>query len=295
MVGAHRAVDQGDLTPASLVPILHAIILGITQGLSEFLPISSSGHLILVPWLFGWDELTRNPELNKSFDVALHVGTFVGAMAYFRLDVARIVASAVGSLRRRKVETPDERLAWLLALSTLPAALVGVLFESVIEEHLGAPWVIGVMLILFGLVLWVADRLVERREIGEFGLRDAVLLGCAQAAALQPGVSRSGGTISMARALGFSRDAAARLSFLMSLPIIGGAGLYKGVKLFAGDGIPPGFGGAFLWGTVAAGVTGFGAVWLLLRYVRTKSFAPFVWYRLAAGLAVLALSATTTR
>ena len=276
------------------MPVLHAIILGITQGLSEFLPISSSGHLILVPWLFGWDELTRNPELNKSFDVALHMGTFVGGMAYFRLDVARIVAGAVGSLRRRKVETPDERLAWLLLLSTLPAALVGVLLENVIEERLGDPWLIGVMLIVFGLVLWVADRLAERREIGEFGVRDALLLGAAQAAALQPGVSRSGGTISMGRALGFSRDAAARISFLMSLPIIGGAGLYKGLKLFAfgGEGIPPGFGGAFLWGTLAAGVTGFGAVWLLLRYVRSRSFAPFIWYRILAGATVLLLTPT---
>ena len=274
------------------MPILHAIILGITQGLSEFLPISSSGHLIIVPWLFGWEELTANPELNKSFDVALHVGTFVGAMAYFRLDVARIVAAAVGSMRRRSVETPDEKLAWLLVLSTVPAALVGVLFEGVIEENLGEPWLIGVMLIVFGLVLWVADRLAERREIGELRMRDALLLGAAQAAALQPGVSRSGGTISMGRALGFTRDAAARLSFLMSLPIIGGAGVYKGVKLFAGDGIPPGFEGAFLWGTLAAGVTGFGAVWLLLRYVRTRSFAPFIVYRIAAGLAVLTLSAT---
>jgi undecaprenyl-diphosphatase len=273
------------------VPILHAIVLGITQGLSEFLPISSSGHLILVPWLFDWQELTRNPELNKTFDVALHIGTFVGAVAYFRLDIARIVGSALRSVRRRKVETPDERLAWLLVLSAIPGALTGALLDSFIEKHLGQPWLIGLMLIVFGAVLLAADRLVERRDIGEFGLRDAALMGLAQAAALQPGVSRSGVTISMGRALGYTRDAAARISFLMSLPIIGGAGLYKGLKVFGGDGIPAGFGPAFAWGMLASAITGFAAVWLLLRYVRTRSFTPFVAYRFLAGAAVLVVAA----
>jgi undecaprenyl-diphosphatase len=273
------------------VPILHAIVLGITQGLSEFLPISSSGHLILVPWLFDWQELTRNPELNKTFDVALHIGTFVGAVAYFRHDIARIVTSAMRSVRRRRVETADERLAWLLVLSAIPGALTGALLDSFISEHLGQPWLIAVMLILFGAVLWAADRLAERRDIDEFGFRDAAVMGLAQAAALQPGVSRSGVTISMGRALGYTRDAAARISFLMSLPIIGGAGLYKGLKVFAGDGIPAGFGPAFAWGMLASAVTGFAAVWLLLRYVRTRSFAPFVAYRFLAGAAVLLIVA----
>ena len=226
--------------------------------------------------------------------MALHVGTFVGAAAYFRTDIARIVASAVRTLRRRRIETPDERLAWALALSVVPGAVTGVVLEGFIEDHLGAPWLIGVMLIVFGVVLWLADRLPEKREIGEFGMRDALLMGVAQAAALQPGVSRSGATISMGRALGYTRDAAARVSFLMSLPIIGGAGLYKGFKVLGpgGAGIPPGFGGAFVWGMIAAGVTGFAAVWLLLRYVRSRSFTPFVWYRFAAGAAVLTLAAT---
>jgi undecaprenyl-diphosphatase len=244
----------------------------------------------LVPWLFNWTELTRNPELNKTFDVALHVGTFVGAIAYFRSDIARLAGAVVRSVRRRAVETPDERLAWLLALSALPGAATGALLEGVIQDNLGKPWLIAVMLMVFGLVLLAADRLPEKREIGEFGLRDAVLMGVAQASALQPGVSRSGVTISMGRYLGYTRDAAARISFLMSLPIIGGAGLYKGLKL-AGDGIPPGFGPAFAWGMAASAVTGFAAVWLLLRYVRTHSFRPFVVYRFAAAALVLAVTA----
>ena len=274
------------------MPILHAIVLGITQGLSEFLPISSSGHLIIVPWLFRWTELTQNPDLNKTFDVALHVGTFVGAVAYFRVDLVRLAGAGIRSIVRRSVDGPDERLAWLLLLSAVPGAAVGALLENVIEEHLGEPWLIAVMLAVFGLVLLACDRLVERREAGSFGLRDAALMGLAQAAALQPGVSRSGATISMGRALGFGRDAAARISFLMSLPIIGGAGLYKGAKLAAGSGIPPGFGPAFAWGMAASAVTGFAAVWLLLRYVRTRTFRPFVAYRLAAAAVILAVTLT---
>ena len=260
------------------MPILHALVLGIVQGLSEFLPISSSGHLVLVPWFFDWEELTRNPDLNRSFDVALHVGTFVGAAAYFWGDMWRLA-------------TRNRRLGGLLLLSAVPAGVVGVLLDSLVEDQLQAVWLIGVMLVVFGVVLQWADRLPGTRYEGEFGVREAVLMGGAQALALQPGVSRSGATITMGRWLGFGRDAAARLSFLMSLPIIGGVGVYKGVDIFVlGDGIPAGFGAAFAWGMLASAVTGFAAVWVLLRLVRTRSFTPFVVYRVALGLAVLALS-----
>jgi undecaprenyl-diphosphatase len=176
-------------------------------------------------------------------------------------------------------------------LSAVPGALTGAVLESVIQDNLGKPWLIGVMLIVFGLVLGAADRLPEGRPVGEFGVRDAMFMGLAQAGALQPGVSRSGVTISMGRWLGYTRDAAARISFLMSLPIIGGAGLYKGLKLAGGSGIPAGFGPAFAWGMAASAVTGFAAVWLLLRYVRSRSFAPFVAYRVVIGAAVIALAA----
>ncbi len=278
------------------IPVVHAIVLGITQGLAEFLPISSSGHLILVPWLFGWTELTgeANADLNKTFDVALHVGTVLGALVYFRRDLARLAVAGLGSIRRRTIRTTDERLAWLLLLSSIPGAIVGASFEDIINRELGRIWLIAVMLIVFGLVLAVVDRLPGTRPETAYGPKDALVMGLAQAAALSPGVSRSGITITAGRFLGFERDAAARLSFLMSMPITGGAALYKGAEL-AADGLPPGTAGAFLWGIVASGVTGIAAVWLVLRVVRTRSFLPFVVYRVLAGLAVLAVLASPLR
>ncbi|MGH9226566.1 MAG: undecaprenyl-diphosphate phosphatase [Acidimicrobiales bacterium] len=280
---------------AAGIPIVHAVVVGIVQGLTEFFPVSSSGHLILVPWLFGWRELTANPDLKKTFDVALHLGTFIGAAAYFSPDLRRFAKAAVTSIRRRQVETTDERLAWLLLLSSLPGAAVGAGLESLIEDELGREWVIAVMLIVFGLVLAAADRNRGTRTSDEFGVRDAAAMGLAQALALSPGVSRSGVTISAARWRGFDRDSATRLSFLMSLPIIGGAALYRGVKVMAEGGLPDGTGGAFLAGTVASAVTGAFAVWGTIRFVRNRSFAPFVVYRLAAGAAVLGVLATRFR
>jgi undecaprenyl-diphosphatase len=279
------------------VPILHAVVLGITQGLSEFLPISSSGHLILVPWLFRWNDFAGagGADLNKTFDVALHLGTFAGAVVYFRRDLAIFARAGLRSIRDRAVEGDAARMAWLLVISAVPGALVGALFESTINDSLGKPWLIGAMLVVFGLVLVAADRLGGHREANDFRLRDALTMGVAQAVALQPGVSRSGVTITAARWLHFDRDAAARLSFQMSLPIIGGAGAYKGFEVMRGGGIPSGFGAAFAWGTVASAVTGFAAVWGLLRVVRTRSFAPFVAYRVLAGVAVLGLLATNLR
>ena len=260
--------------------ILHAIILGIVQGLSEFLPISSSGHLILVPWALGWEEL--GADLKRTFDVALHMGTFVGVLIYFRADVWRLL-------------TRDRRMGWLLVLASVPAAITGALLDSLVEDSLADEWLIGVMLIVFGLVLWWADRLPERMEERAFGVRSAVLMGLAQAAALQPGVSRSGVTMSMGRWLGFRRDAAARISFLMSLPIIAGAGLYKGLDVASEGGIPAGMGPPFFWGTLASAITGFFAVWGLLRLVRHTSFFPFVVYRVLIGAGVIALSASAVR
>ncbi|MFP5319800.1 MAG: undecaprenyl-diphosphate phosphatase [Acidimicrobiia bacterium] len=277
------------------IPVLHAIVLGVVQGLTEFIPISSSGHLILVPWLFGWDELAANPDLKKTFDVALHIGTFVGGAAYFAPDLRRFAKAGLRTFGKRRAETTDERLAWLLLLSSIPGAAAGALLEGFIEEELGREWLIAVMLIVFGLVLAVADRATGKRSSEEFGVRDAALMGLAQAMALSPGVSRSGATITAGRWLGFERDAAARLSFLMSLPIIGGAAAYRGVKVLLGDGLPAGTEGAFVAGIVASGITGAAAVWGTLRFVRRRSFQPFVIYRLAAGAAVLGLLATRFR
>jgi len=275
------------------LPVLHAIVLGIVQGLSEFLPISSSGHLLIVPWLFGWKELLgpQHADLNNSFDVALHIGTFVAVVAYFREDLARLFASAMSSIRHRRVANADERLVWLLVVASIPAATIGLVLDSALEGHSGGFVLLGAMLIVFGIVLFACDRLRARRDIDSFRTRDAVLMGMAQAVALQPGVSRSGATISMGRGLGFDRDAAARISFLMAIPITGGLGVYKAIKVFViGDGLPPGFAAPFLWGTIASAVTGFFAVWGMLRLIRSRSFAPFVIYRVIAGTAVIALA-----
>lgn len=278
------------------MPILHAIVLGVTQGLSEFLPISSSGHLLLVPWLFGWrDFVGPAADLEKTFDVALHLGTLVGAVAYFWGDLRAFATAGVRSIATRRIDDDTTRMAWLLLISAIPGAVVGGLFDSWIADHLGQVWLIGVMLIVFGLVLLLADRLRGYRPATEFGLRDAVVMGAAQALALQPGVSRSGFTITAGRWLRFDRDAAARISFLMAIPITAGAALYKGAKLVADGGIPPGFGGAFFWGVVTSGITGFVAIWGTLRYVRTRTFTPFVVYRVALGIAVLALAASSFR
>ncbi len=299
------------------MPILHAIVLGLVQGLSEFLPISSSAHLEVVPWLLGWDDFAARPDLEITFDVALHVGTFVGAVAYFRHDVVRLARGGVNALRARRVatevavsevsvppargastgpeESDDGRLAWLLIASSVPAALVGGLFGEVFAGIGETKWLVGVLLAGFGLVLLWADRLGGDRGAEDFSMRDALTMGVAQALALQPGVSRSGVTITAARRLGFRREAAARLSFLMSLPVIAGAALYKGLDLLVAGGIPAGFGGAFAWGVATSAITGWAAVWGTLRLVRTRTFTPFVIYRALAGAAIVAVAITGWR
>jgi undecaprenyl-diphosphatase len=288
------------------VPILHAIVLGIVQGLSEFLPISSSGHLLLAPWAFGWHDFAGNADLEKTFDVALHLGTLIGAIAYFRADIVTLVkagllpnrapAAVTAGTLAADHPTPDteRRLAWLLLLSCIPGGITGALLESPIEDHLGQIWLIGVMLIVFGMILYWADHLAGDRAITDFRMRDALLMGTGQALALSPGVSRSGVTISIGRKLGFDRDAAARLSFLMGLPIIAGAVVLKLGKQFA-RGFPSGFAAPFAWGIVASGVSGYLAVWGVLRIIRTRSFTPFVVYRMIVGVLVLAVYTTGLR
>jgi undecaprenyl-diphosphatase len=276
------------------MPILHAIVLGLVQGLSEFLPISSSGHLLLVPWLFGWDDF-ESAGVEKAFDVALHIGTVVAAIFYFRKDLVVYVREGLRLVvRRERPTTPEGRLAWLLLLSTVPAAAVGAVLEPWIDERLGTPVIIAISLIVFGLALAWADRSVGQRKVEGFGVRDAVLVGAAQALALNPGTSRSGITMTAARRLGFDRDAAARLSFLMMIPVTGGAIAFKLVKL-AADGIPEGLLAPMLVGIVTSGISGWLAVWGTLRLVRTRSFNPFVIYRLGLGLLVLVVAAAGWR
>jgi undecaprenyl-diphosphatase len=279
-----------------LTTVLQAIVLGITQGLTEFAPVSSSGHLILMPWLFHWSIL-NNETLNKTFDVALHAGTFVGAATYFRKEIAKYLAAWVRSIRRRSIETVDERLAWYIIAATIPGGLAGAAFEDVIDRDLGQPWLIAIMLALFGVVLYVVDRRSRQaKTIDDLRFRQAMFIGLVQALALQPGVSRSGVTITAARGLGLTRDAAARFSFLLSLPIIGGAAMFKGVKLLTGsEPFPSGFTGPFVWGMVASAVSGLLVIWALLAYLRRRSFAPFVLYRLAVAVFVLSVIASGLR
>jgi undecaprenyl-diphosphatase len=273
---------------------LQALLLGVVQGLTEFLPISSSGHLILVPWLLDFRYLEEHPDFNKTFDVAVHVGTLVAVLIYFRVEIGNLTRAFLRSAWRRKVETQDERLAWLIALATVPAALAGAALADTIEEDLGEPWQIAILLAVFGALLALADRLPQRRAMEGIGWRSALGIGIAQTAALAPGVSRAGVTITAARALGITRDDAARFSFLLLAPVVAGAALFKGADVIR-DGLPAGSGGPILVGVVASAISGLGAIWVLLRYVRSHSYAVFAWYRIAVAAVIMLLIATSAK
>jgi len=278
-----------------VLPNWQALVLGIVQGLTELLPISSSGHLILVPWLFDWDYLETHDEFNQTFDVALHVGTLVAVVFYFWEDVKTLVSAWVGSVRRRRIESPHERIAWFVAIATVPAAAVGALGEGFIAEHLGEPWQIAILLAFFGVLLWVADRTPPRRQMSDLGLGTAVAVGFAQSLALMPGVSRSGITITAARFLGLDRDSAARFSFLLLIPIVFGASLWEGVNdVLLGD-LPPGSAGPFVVGMLASAASGLVAIWGLLGYVRRHDYTIFVVFRLAVAALILLLIAANIR
>jgi undecaprenyl-diphosphatase len=272
-----------------------AFTLGIVQGLTELLPISSSGHLILVPWLAQWEFLERNDEFNQTFDVALHLGTLVAVVIYFRTTIADLVRAWLRSVRKRRSDSPEERVAWVIAIATIPAAIVGALGEEFIADELGEPWQIAILMAVFAVVLWIADRTTPRRVPDELGTRGALALGLAQTLALAPGVSRSSVTISAARFLGLDREAAANVSFLLLVPITLGAVVWKGVTdVLLGD-LPPGWGGPFLVGTIAAAGSGLLAIWALLAYVRRHTYTVFVVYRLVVAALVLFLIATGVR
>jgi len=258
--------------------LFHAAALGALQGFTEVLPISSSAHLILVPWLFNW------PESGLTFDVALHLGTFLALSIYFWRDVIEIAFSFFDVLATRKLNTPARRLPFLIIAATVPAAVVGKLFEHQIEEIFRSnQLLIASILVLFGLLLGGADYF-GRKRVALDGIKPAgaLTIGLMQCLALLPGVSRSGITITAALMLGFTRESAARFSFLISLPIVAGAALLKSVELFKG-GIPAGEGLPMLVGITFSAVTGYISVAFLLRFVQKRSLAPFVWYRVVAG------------
>ena len=266
--------------------VFQALVMGIVQGLTEFLPVSSSGHLVVVPYLFGW----RDPFLNSlAFSVMLHLGTLVALLAYFREDWARLIPAGLAALRDRSFRgDADRRLAWLLVASTIPAALVGLLFNDLIEDQFRQIGLVAVMLVVGGVILFVADRVGRRsRAIADVTFPVAIGIGAAQALALIPGISRSGISISAGRLAGLDREAAARFAFLMATPITAGAGLFEARKLVTGESGVDIAVGPMAVGMVAALLSGLAAIHFMLRYLRTRSLDVFVWYRFALAAVVL--------
>jgi undecaprenyl-diphosphatase len=273
--------------------VFQAILIGVLQGLTEFIPVSSSAHLELAPWLFGWDEGGLVGSL--AFDVFLHLGTLVALLGYFWRDWVRLIGAFIASLRERRIgPDPDRRLAWLLALATVPAALIGFVGEDLIDEvlHGGSDAVrlaIAGFLVVGGIALLAADRLgARRRELTDVGPGTALAVGFSQALALLPGISRSGATITAALALGLTRESAARFSFLLATPITVGAGLYGSRHLLeeahtASEWLA--IGGGF----VAAAIAGVLAIGFLLAWLRDRSVAVFTVYRIGFAAVVVAL------
>ena len=280
---------------AEALPNWQALVLGLVQGATELLPISSSGHLILVPWLADWEYLKENDAFNQTFDVSLHLGTLIAVVLYFWEDIVRLGAAWFRSFRRRRIETADERIAWYVAAATVPAAIVGAVGENLIAENLGEPWQIAILLALFGGLLYLADRRPETKDMGQIGLKAAVGVGLAQTLSLMPGVSRSGITITAGRFLGLDRDSAARFSFLLLVPITFGAVAYKGVGDVVLADLPPGMTGPFVVGSLASLASALVAISALLGYVRRHDYSVFVVYRVLVAAIVLLLIATGVR
>jgi undecaprenyl-diphosphatase len=272
-----------------------AFTLGIVQGFTELLPISSSGHLILVPWLADWHYLETHTTFNKTFDVALHLGTLVAVVVYFWSDVVRLTVAAFRALWKRRIDNEDERIVWYVLAASIPAALAGALGEEVFEKHFGQPWQIAIFLAVFGIVLWLADRRPERHDFNDLTFKSTLAIGLSEILALMPGVSRSGITISTGRFLDLTRDAAARFSFLMLIPIVLGAVLYSGLKHVVLNPLPAGSKGPFVIGTIAAAGAGLIAIDALLGYVRRRDYSPFVLYRIAVAIAIFAIIASGVR
>ena len=273
-----------------------ALILGVVQGLTEFFPISSSGHLELVPWLFGWGDL-GGEAVGTAFDASLHLGTLAAVVFATRRQLWSLVREGVKypfAARSERATHVTGRLAWLYVLTAVPAAVVGALFDDVISEALGGPVIVAFSLIVFGAVLWWADRRSGARSATDLGVRDAWLIGAAQVLALNPGTSRSGITISAMRALGFARTEAVQMSFVIGVPIIAGAGVWKTVGLIV-DGLPDGLGQAMVIGITAAAVTGWLAINALQRLAARSNFNAFVIYRVVLALVVLNLALTGLR
>jgi undecaprenyl-diphosphatase len=266
--------------------LFEAIVLAIIQGITEFLPVSSSAHLNLAPYLFHW------PDPGLTFDIALHFGTLIAILIYFYKDWVQIIGQAFGFRAGTDVELGrNKNLLWLLVIGTIPGGIAGLLLEKYAETTLRSPILTGAMLIVFGLIMWMAERVgSKRRDIAAVNLRDAVLVGCSQALAIVPGVSRSGSTISAGMLLGLDRVTAARFSFLLSTPIIAGAALSAAHKLHKEGGIPPGMKTPMVVGVIVSAIVGAGVIALFLNFLRRRTLFPFVIYRVIFGIIVVALA-----
>jgi len=269
-----------------VLDFIKAVLLGILQGLTEFLPISSSAHLRIFPELFGWGDP------GAAFTAVIQIGTELAVLIYFRKDIWRIGSSWVGSLYEPELRgAVDSRMGWYIIAGSLPIVILGVLLKDVIEQDFRNLWVIGTTLIVLGVILGVADRVGRTdRAIDDMSLKHAVLLGLAQACALVPGVSRSGATISMGRLLGYDREAATRFAFLLAIPAVVGAGLFELPEIQGGDNAYGPW--PTLVATIVSFVVGYAAIAWLLHYVSTRSYLPFVVYRIGLGGLTLLLVAT---
>jgi undecaprenyl-diphosphatase len=280
--------------------ILQAILLGIVQGATEFIPISSSAHLIIIPWLFGWND----PALTSlTFDVALHLGTLIAVLVYFAKDWVRLITAWFASVKERRIgNDPDRRLAWFVVIGTIPGGVAGVLLEKKIEglfHQVGQPIqpaamiAMAIIIALLGSALLLADRLAKHtQDTKGLSLKQVIIIGCAQALAVFPGVSRSGSTITAGLALGLKREDAAKFSFLLSAPIVAGAGLKSLYEIFSGlktGAIASGELILFPIGVIAAAISGFLCIRFLLNYLQKHPIDIFVYYRW--GLAVLVVIA----
>ncbi len=263
--------------------LLEAIILGIVQGFTEFLPISSSAHLIVLPWMLGWQG-TLVDSLN--FDVALHAGTLVAILAFFWRDWLDLLRKFFGGIGNGSWKTGEGRMVWFIVLATIPAGILGVKYEHVVEESFRNPLLIAASLIAVSLVMWVADRFSAKTAgLDRMTLGHALIIGCAQATALVPGVSRSGSTIIAGLFAGYTRESAARFSFLLSTPVIAGAAILKlhKLRLAPGEALPFGL------GVVFSAAVGYFCIKFLLQYLNRHSLNLFVWYRLILAAAILLL------
>ena len=266
--------------------LFQAIVMGIVQGLTEFLPVSSSGHLIIVPALLGW----KDPFIDSLvFSVMLHLGTLLALLVYFRAEWLRLIPAWLASLRDRSLgEDPERRLAWLLLASTIPAVIAGVLLNDLAESTFRSPNLVALTLVIGGVILWLAERLSTRsRSMGDLTFGEAIGIGVAQALALVPGISRSGISISAGLYFGLDRQSAARFSFLMATPIIAGAGLFEARKIVTGEAGVDVSMGPLIAGMTAAFIAGMLAIAGLLRFLRSNPTTVFVLYRLVLAAVVV--------